>query len=214
MHREPLARQQGVVLMVALIVLVAMTLAGIALIRSVDTTTLIAGNLGFQQSAMHSGDIGAENAIAWLQTNSTGTNLQNDIKTSGYFAEGIGNPGSSSPGANQTWDQYWTTVLDPSPVSTPVASAVNSNNVWTLPTDPVTGNTVSYVIHRLCRYAGDPTSPNTGCAVSQASVVSTGSSKGTGVIGLQYANQYYYRITSRITGPRNTVSYVQTIIAL
>jgi Tfp pilus assembly protein PilX len=204
--------------MVALIVLVAMTLAGIALIRSVDTTTLIAGNLGFQQSAMHSGDIGAESAIAWLQNNQNTTDasglptLQADHSHSGYISEGLG--AGYNPGPSQTWDQYWTTVLDTSPVSTPVSSAVNSGSVWTLPTDPVTGNTISYVIHRLCQNAGDPTSPSTGCAVSQASVVSTGSSKGTGVIGLQYANQYYYRITTRITGPRSTVSYVQTIVAM
>jgi len=212
MHREPIARQQGVVLMVALIVLVAMTLAGIALMRSVDTTTLIAGNLGFQQSAMHSGDIGTENAIAWLQTNNSGTTLNGINRSVGYVANGLNS--QENPGTGKSWDQYWTTVLDPNPVSTPVSNAVNSGNVWTLPTDPVTGNTVSYVIHRLCLQSGDPTSPASGCAVSQASVVSTGSSKGTGVIGLQWANQYYYRITSRITGPRNTVSYIQTIIAM
>jgi Tfp pilus assembly protein PilX len=40
--------QQGVVLLMALIMLVALTLAGIALVRSVDTTNLIAGNLAFK----------------------------------------------------------------------------------------------------------------------------------------------------------------------
>ena len=196
--------------MISLIVLVAMTLAGLALMRSVDTTTIIAGNLGFQQAATHSGDIGAETAIAWLETNNTGTTLQNDDINQGYFAARQGR----DPAANQSWDNYWTTVLDPNPVATPVTSAVASGNVWTLLTDPVTGNTVSYSIQRLCNQAGDPVSPSTGCAVSQAVVISTGSSKGTGVVALQYANQIYYRITTRITGPRNTVSYIQTIVAL
>ena len=108
--------------MIALIVLVAMTLAGLALIRSVDTTNIIAGNLGFQQSATHSGDIGTETAIAWLETNNTGITLQNDNINSGYFAA----RGGRDPAANQSWDNYWTTVLDPTPAATPVTSAVAS----------------------------------------------------------------------------------------
>jgi Tfp pilus assembly protein PilX len=44
-------RQRGAILFIALIVLVAMSLAGIALMRSVDTNVLIAGNLAFRQSA-------------------------------------------------------------------------------------------------------------------------------------------------------------------
>ena len=50
-HRRRRTRaQQGVILFIALIVLVAMSLAGIALMRSVDTNVLIAGNLAFRQA--------------------------------------------------------------------------------------------------------------------------------------------------------------------
>src|SRR4051794_33864237 len=49
-------RQQGVVLLIALIVLVAMTLAGIGLVRSVDTGNMVAGNLAFKQGATLAGD--------------------------------------------------------------------------------------------------------------------------------------------------------------
>ncbi|MBL0167677.1 MAG: hypothetical protein IPP85_11310 [Propionivibrio sp.] len=45
------ARQGGVVLMIALIILVALTIGGIALVRSVSMTSIIAGNLAFQQAA-------------------------------------------------------------------------------------------------------------------------------------------------------------------
>lgn len=203
--------------MVALIVLVAMTLAGIALMRSVDTTTIIAGNLGFQQSAMHSGDSGTEAAVSWLVTNGTGATLSTiNTNLKYYVPAGLtaGNP-NSTQSPPESWDSYWTNTLDPSPAATPVSSAVASGSVWTLPTDPVTGNTVSYYIQRLCTQAGAPTNPYPqSCAVSQASAVTTGSSKGAGVVALQYVNQYYYRITTRITGPRNTVSFIQTIIAL
>jgi Tfp pilus assembly protein PilX len=55
-------RQRGAILFIALIVLVAMTLAGIALMRSVDTNVLIAGNLAFRQGATAAGDYGVEDA--------------------------------------------------------------------------------------------------------------------------------------------------------
>ena len=76
------ARQAGVVLMMALIVLVAMTLAGIALVRSVDTSNIIAGNLAFKQAATNSGDTGVEAAAAWLAANSAA--LNNDASRPGY----------------------------------------------------------------------------------------------------------------------------------
>ena len=58
--------QQGVVLFIALIILVAMTLAGIALMRSVDTNVLIAGNLAFRQANTMYADTGVEAARAWF----------------------------------------------------------------------------------------------------------------------------------------------------
>jgi len=60
-------QQQGLALMVALIALVAMTLAGVALVRSIDTNALIAGNLAFRQSATMSAEQGIEAAIKTLQ---------------------------------------------------------------------------------------------------------------------------------------------------
>ena len=69
--RAPRARQEGVVLMIALIVLVAMTLAGIGIIRSIDTATMVANNIGFRQIAVASGDAGIEAARIWLINNST-----------------------------------------------------------------------------------------------------------------------------------------------
>src|SRR4051812_44344510 len=63
---SPHHQQRGVVLFIALIVLVAMTLAAIALVRAVDTSTQVAGNIGFKQSTVQSSDMGGEQAISWL----------------------------------------------------------------------------------------------------------------------------------------------------
>lgn len=190
------ARQRGVVLMIALIVLVAMTLAGLALVRSVDTSNIIAGNLAFQQAATQSGDIGTETAVTWLQANFAGITLQQSIPAQGYVAS------RQDPAAGQSWDAFWTNTLVP------------AGQIVTLAQDTTTGNTVSYTIQRMCAQAGDPGVPLTDCAISQTAATTSGSSKGVGVPPLQYSNQVYYRITTRVAGPRNTVSYVQTIVAL
>ena len=47
-HLSHPTRQHGVVLFIALIVMVALSLAAIALIRSVDTTNAVVGNLAFR----------------------------------------------------------------------------------------------------------------------------------------------------------------------
>ena len=51
-------RQRGLALFFALIAMVAIMLAAIVLVRSVDTATLISGNLAFQQNATRSADGG------------------------------------------------------------------------------------------------------------------------------------------------------------
>jgi type IV pilus assembly protein PilX len=191
----PRRRQSGVVLMMALIVLVAMTLAGIALVRSVDTSNIIAGNLAFKQAATNSGDIGIETAVAWLQANNSGTNLHNPIAAQGYAAARQ-DPDQAS---GQTWDAFWYAVLKPAGVITLAPDAA--------------GNTVAYTIQRLCNGTGDPVS-GIDCAQPQGIQAGLSSSRTAGTVALLYNSQIFYRITSRIAGPRNTVSYVQVIVAL
>ena len=59
-------REQGVVLFIALLVMVALSLAAIALIRSADTATIVAGNLAFKQSAAAAVDRSIEQAVQAL----------------------------------------------------------------------------------------------------------------------------------------------------
>lgn len=187
------ARQQnGIVLFITLIVLVAMTLAGIAMVRSVSTTTIIAGNLAFQQGATHAGDTGIESAVAWLEQNNSGTTLHDNNTGMGYIAS------RQDPTTGQSWDDFWNTQM--------------GSQARTLSQDAA-GNTVTYLIQRMCQMAGPPTSVGVNCASSPSSN-STGSSKSADYETLQYNSQIYYRITARIAGPRNTVSYVQAIVAM
>jgi type IV pilus assembly protein PilX len=192
--------QRGTVLLIALILLVALSLAGIALIRSVSTSNMIAGNLAFQQGATHAADMGVETAVGFLEANSAvvaGVSALHSSVTSGAGTRYVAV--RQDPAAGQSWDAFWSATL------------AGSGAVNTLATDAA-GNTVSFVIHRLCNSAGAPVYP--GCSSSPTDATSSGNSQGAGVIALTSPRQVYYRVTTRVAGPRNTLSYVQVIVAI
>ena len=201
-------RQGGVVLLIALIVLVVMTMGGIALVRTVDTTNLIAGNLAFQQAATRSGDRSTNEAIVtFLEANtSTPEIFWNHVPANCYRAF------VQNPTGTQTWDEFWKATLNPTAVSLPVAVKTPVDSVCILPLD-FAGNTVSYTIQRLCQTTGDPLLLPTGCTNAPEKTAAKGKSSASGAVPLPEPIKYYYRITARVTGPRNTLSYVQTIVA-
>jgi len=182
------ARQRGVIVFIALIALVVMMIAGVALLRSVDTGNLIAGNLAFRQRAVHSADAGVEVARQWLVTNATGTALYNDVPASGYYAE------REDP---TRWDTFFQNAAPP-----------------TTFTDAA-GNKVTFVVHRLCSIAGDPSNPANVCATTLATgSMAPGNSKAAGRVSVNGTVQMFYRVTVQVVAPRNTVSFVQTVVAI
>ncbi len=211
--------QRGMSLIVTLIALILLSYAGLALLRSVDSATLISGNLSFQEAAIASGGAGTEAAIAWLTSNYGGTTLFSDVSAAGYYATSSDNcdlTGSLLAGA--TNDVAWTGGP---------ASANCGMVAVTLPTPTTgvaTGYTVAYVINRICNAPGDPNSTVAAdgstamiCAQYPNPLTSNASTR----IGASYGSaplmqlpQHYYRITTRITGPRNTVRFVQAFVVL
>jgi len=201
--RSSSPRQRGMALIVTLVMLVIMTLGAIAMIRSLDTTTLVAGNLSFRQSATYSGDVGVETALNWLSTANVQTltcgATGNAVSTcpAGYKSNG-GNA-VDQPAAGQTWEQFWAASL--------------AANAVTLAED-ASGNTVSYFIHRLCAGTAAMTGVGANCIETPSVASSGGYAKRAGATRFQASSQVYYRITVRIQGKKNTVSFVQAIIAL
>ena len=185
LRRAP-PREKGVVLFIALIVLVAMTLAGLAMFRSVGTGVVIAGNLTFKQAATNAADRGVEAGRAWL-TAQLPALLQNDsVPGGGYYSTWA----FDMPNFN--WD----------------------TNAALVTADDGGGNEIRYVVHRLCSLANaSVNAPLQQCVTLNSS--GAGGSKGGGAYGqlpLSNTIQAYFRITARAKGPKNTVSYVQTII--
>jgi len=190
--------QQGAVLFIALIVLVAMSLAGLAMMRGVDTGALIANNLAFKQGATMAADNGIEVGRTWLIVNPT--ILASSVAASGYFAQFDGGA------VGGVLDLYQSDA-------DPANDFDWANNAVALAPDAA-GNTVQYVIHRLCKDVGAATAK--GCVQSTESSASAGqSTKGAPAFGgaaLAATTDAFYRITVRVLGPRNTVSYVQAVV--
>ena len=194
--------QKGVVLLITLIMLVAMTLAAIALVRSVDTTNLIAGNLAFQQSSTHTADFGTEQAIDFLYTvkvNCDATGAGANACPAGY--KSFYEPGLEPPTNGRTWELYWDS-LKAAPGVRPLAN---------LPA----GYSGAFVIEAICT-----ATMRVGCSIlSTSTTVTTPQGQDMGSTQRTFKNTAvstdmgYFRITTRIEGPRNSVSFVQSLVA-
>jgi Tfp pilus assembly protein PilX len=201
--RKPRSRQEGVVLMIALIVLVAMTLAGIGMIRSIDTGTMVAGNIGFRQSAVATGDGGVEQALTWLKLN--GAVLNADSPSMGYYStrqDNLDITGNRTEGGSDGVD--WGGSDPSQPTKARSLGQIDAS-----------GNEVFYIIHRLCSIPGNINLPAQSCATSTG--IGTRSSMDAPTYdsqGLLTANRVYYRITTRVVGPKNTVSFVQAVVLI
>lgn len=218
--------QRGVSLIFALLALVALSLATLALVRSVDTSSMLLGNVGFKQDATVSGDQAARLAIAWLKTNVT--SLDADAAASGYYASTKEvNADGSKTLVDATGQQLpatlvtrklidWSTGQDGqcpyAPSGTYASCTIRSANADISASTP---NTARYVIFRLCANAGtaDDEIANS-CAKPLAD---TGAASGRGSLAygtgrISTKSGPYYRIVVRVLGPRNTTSFTETIV--
>lgn len=211
--------QRGLALLVALLVLVAMSLAGIALVRSVDTASMVAGNIAFRQGATLAADAGVEDARKFLLA-ATGTALESSDPAKAYYATSqdaldlTGNRTPTVDADNVSWPDT------PEGASTP--KCLNKD---------AAGNTVCYIIHRLCDETGPIDTVN--CSVRKYMISGDGDGIGGNSLGIRqpgvaYSGRdprvddgsgtstttwlVYYRVTVRVAGPRNNVSFVQAFL--
>jgi len=226
-----LRQQSGVVLFVALIALVAMSLAAVSLIRSVDSNNMIAGNLSSKQAATSSADVGVEAAINALETirdsgvgmspiNNDGhplnnTNTTDNTKTK--FHSSLSNNNTVGDEARRVGvDTLNGNTVNGEIALTDEAAWNDANSNEAVENDSV-GNEVRYLIQRMCRrpnvaskdadciYSGATKSPD-GNEVPLADEICDGD-------GCPTAGQApLYRITVRVRDYRNSFTYVQTIV--
>jgi len=218
-------QQQGLALMVALIALVAMTLAGVALVRSIDTNALIAGNLAFRQSATMSAEQGIEAAIKTLQEISPAQREQ-DQESKGYFStmqdaglvdgKGIDYTGNrTAPTSDNIQWQDQTGDAQEGAVTPFCLAELDA-----------AGNRICYIIHRQCKSPGSSTSgglqecifvPESnkgfGRSLSGEMVSATYDHQSDkGGTGMNEERRLLYKITVRAASPRGNSSYIQAFV--
>lgn len=196
-------KQEGIVLFIALLVVVVMSLAAIALFRSTDTATVVSGNLGFAQAAISAVDRSVEQAVHSLFDAA----LVPD-KTANYLAQNYYACVQAATGgciaAGASIPEIPKVLQEPFSASAFTAAGLSSS---LLPADDG-GNKSYYVIERMCLNPGLPVGSN--CNLSSSAF---GADPGTQHYqGLIRPGDAYYRITIRVEGPRNTVSYAQAML--
>lgn len=202
-------------LVVALTLMVAMSVAAIALARMIGTDLLLAGNAAFREAAVLGSDAGTEAAIDWLVAQAAGAALLADQPTQGYYASvpdallitGLAAaPGSPTIGTTGIdWDSdrcagRTVTACVPAAPELAVDGA---------------GNHVRYAIHRLCRLAGATQAGGNSCLSFQPA---QGGGASRGQLGYGAAlrvapgDRVYYRVTTRVRGPREATVYTQVLV--
>lgn len=200
------SQQRGVVLFIALIVMVAMSLAAIALMRSVDTTSAVIGNLAFRQASILPANFGIEDAAAGLFLDANVANVARiadvrvDTPAENYYA-------THSQAAG--WDDQYGV---PQPLQTKAAAlALTRKQV------DGAGNTITYVTERMCN-PNAPTIPaDKAAAGTWCDMMPPKQSPGTTIndpMAAIISAQPFYRVTVRVDGPpgTNTVSFAQAML--
>ncbi len=210
-------RQKGAVLILSLIILVVLLGASVALVRSMDTSMFLAGNLSFKRDLMNQAERAVPVVIEALSTGalSTAAARAANVKISNYSATVLPSTGQGIPDAllltNAAFDAL------------PFAASAN---------DIVVADQqvrIRYVIDRLSTLAGEEstlgdsyvtggnTAPKGGSGSQlkrseDASAAAPVPPASAAPAGGAVTPQAVYRISLRVTGPRDTQAFLQTTL--
>lgn len=210
-------RQRGISLLFALLALAALSLAAVALVRSVDSGSLVVGNLGFKQDTTRAAALAAEDARSYLTAGTRDLSV-NGASGSGYYAS---LPANLDPTGRVTTAATPMEVVNWGDADSCACTAAGTCSLCTVaPSAELTYNggavRARYLITRMCPTTGVASSAN---ACAQPADVTPAQKTQNSVE--DYNNQTltaeavpapYYRIVVRTVGARNTVSFTETII--
>jgi len=202
--------QRGVVLFIALIAMVVMSLAGVALIRAVDTSGSAAGNIAFREASVTAINFAIEQAVDWLYVSKT-LNPDTNVDVAHHYYGKL-QAGELPNGVPAVLGGTYATMKG----SYPFGAA---NSYGAFPTLP--GNAeVRSVIERICSNAA-PVPPAPGVLTfaektqycdSQPPKVSPAKTS-MKLKGPTLPPIPLYRVTVRVDLPgTNTASYAQTML--
>lgn len=183
---------RGLALPFTLVALVVILLAGIGLIRAMDSALLQAGNLAFRRDLANQAERGFARAIGLLDSGALAGEAarEADSKANNYVASRLASNAQGIPNVLVDDGAY-------------TAAAFTGADI----TDGATGVTVRWVIDRQCAAAGHALT--TSCAVASRGADSAADDRYRLV---NAETQPVYRISVRATGPRNTQAFFQTTV--
>lgn len=215
------AGQAGIVLFFALLALVVMSIAAVALIRSVDTNALLSGNLVFRQSASTTSNVALEGIAENVAKTIKLVDSTSHHAGQGYYAncsQFDTQPNLLVCDGNQLASMTWNDSN-----SSLVPTQTDGNDEIRNGVDRQ-GNEIRYVVERMCSYSDAEVAAGT--ALSNASRCMMASSPSNGencshnVTNIELfkrciasSDSPLYRVTLRISGPKNTVTFMQSFVS-
>ncbi len=201
------SRQRGVVLFIALIAMVVLSLAAVAVLRSVDTGSSIAANLANKQGTLGPINYAVERAVDALFQGGAGSIVDpfNHDITHNYYANiQAGEKPNGVPAI----------LYGPLPLATYDASFQKFDDP-----SPNSRYSVRWVIERMCQGSAPAPGPFTGDPLTTTGLracdllVPKVSTAGTSMEELPSIPPVpLYRVSIRVDGPANTVTYAQAML--
>jgi Tfp pilus assembly protein PilX len=180
--KSSIVRQRGVSMLVVLVLLTVMLLGGLTFARMAEVSTLAGGNAAFRATAVQASDVGLDRAFADIRAITS----PNTAVTGWYF------PTIQADANNDGV---------PDGVDFDAAQSVTVGQF-----------TVHYVVERMCETA-TVTDPSRQCLVKRIAPASEGkSSRAEDKEALDPPSATQYRVTLRVTGPKSTETFVQSLI--
>lgn len=179
---NPCRRQRGVTMLVVLVLLSVMLLGGMALSRLSEISTLASGNSAYREAALQASEIGLNNAFVAVRA------LANEDTSVG------------------SWYSATEKLKD--------ANGLPTGIDWsTAPSTTIGLMTTQYVAERACTTT-PVTSAARQCLVKQYSppAGTAFESRDASRETLDPPNSRQFRITVRVTGPKGTESFVQSLV--
>jgi len=197
--------QRGVVMVFTLIALVLMLIAVTAVVRSVDTSTGIVGNLAFRRDLTNRAELAIAQAKAALNSGGsvyTEAARRSDLAAAHYSATRLAAPagGVGVPAvlvSNSAYDAAGYSCLDGAGKALASCTAPAADGIvirWVIDRQ-CTAGTADFSTDR-CGYMSS--TKDAGGSVHLATRKPSGAARGV------------FRISVRVTGPRNTEAYIQT----
>jgi len=196
-------RERGVVLLFCLIILVVLLAGGVAVMRSMDTSLVGAGNIAFKRDLVNQGELAIAKAMQEFQTSGA-------LAATSVTANNL-------PAANYSAIQLATNAQGIPEVllkKTNLTGPDVVGNAFTPTGTPISGSggaTVRYVIDRMCNATGAfSVIGKSGCVYTPSSTETLGGDQSQlATPGPSVPSPPLYRVSVRVDGPRDTQVFLQ-----